>query len=386
MYLAGASVGIDARSEYACQWFGAENQRHSIDEGAKMRIAYILPSLAAKAPVFIAKRLSDYFIGKGDLVSVFYFDDKTGIDFMCPMHRIKMSEPIDFDSFDIIHSHMMRPDRYVSCFSHRIRSARTVSTVHCDIRDDLRWSYGTAVSSVYARRWLSWLKSFDATVQINDFLMDLYAKTLSQNHLIYNGVSVSPEQDDYTEIVCAAGAFRERGLSVVCSYSGIVRRKGLKQILRLLEMRHDIAYICIGDGKQKQELEDYARRAGISGRILFSPFKKNPCYVMRHVDVFMIPSHSEGFPLALLEAGSIGASAVCSDIPAFSPFSEREVSKFRLGDICSMSRAVDEALRMKAEKSAALKNRIAERFSEEKMFAEYERLYRVLMAQRQTAT
>lgn len=40
-----------------------------------MKIAYILPSLAAKAPIFIAKCLSDYFISKGNKVEVFYFCD-----------------------------------------------------------------------------------------------------------------------------------------------------------------------------------------------------------------------------------------------------------------------------------------------------------------------
>ena len=67
-----------------------------------MKIAYILPSLAAKAPVFIAKRLSDFFISKGNIVEVFYFDEIFGTEFNCKTTHIKISEPIDFDSFDII--------------------------------------------------------------------------------------------------------------------------------------------------------------------------------------------------------------------------------------------------------------------------------------------
>lgn len=343
------------------------------------RIAYILPSLDAKAPVFLAKRIADYFISKGSAVEIFYFDEKQGTSFKCKTTRIKMNEPIDFDSFDIIHSHMMRPDKYVAKFSNRIRKAKTVSTIHCNIGDDLKYSYGSVVSAVYSKKWLGWLKSFDATVQINDYLMELYSKSLFKNHLIYNGISTSEQKDDYSDIVTAIAGFKDKGFFVLCSYSGIVKRKGLKQILRLLQLRKDLSYICIGEGKQKKELIDFAVKNKIADRIYFSPFKKNPYHVMNYADVFMIPSYSEGFSLALLEAGAVGASVVCSDIPAFTmPFSNTEVSFFKLDNITSLSCAVDNALKQKAEKAFSLKNKIFSRFSEEKMFLEYERLYRML--------
>lgn len=93
----------------------------------------------------------------------------------------------------------------------------------------------------------------------------------------------------------------------------------------------------------------------------------------------MIPSYSEGFSLALLESGTIGSSVVCSDIPAFNlPFSENEVSFFKLNDIKSLEIAVDEALKFKEEKKVVLKKRIRETYSEEMMFQKYEKLYNKL--------
>ena len=86
-----------------------------------MKIAYILPSLDSKAPIFLAKRLSDYFIEKGHLVKVFYFDAIEKVTFNCSMERIDINKPIDFDYFDIIHSHMFRPDKYISKFSKIIK-------------------------------------------------------------------------------------------------------------------------------------------------------------------------------------------------------------------------------------------------------------------------
>ena len=97
---------------------------------------------------------------------------------------------------------------------------------------------------------------------------------------------------------------------------------------------------------------------------------------MKYADVFMISSYSEGFSLALLEAGNIGSSVVCSDIPAFNlPFSRNEVSFFNLDDIESLENAVDEALKFKEQKKVLLKKRIKEYYSEEIMFQKYENLY-----------
>lgn len=341
-----------------------------------MKIAYILPSLAATAPIFIAKRLTDYFISKGNEVVVFYFDTKKGTDFKCRTTQIKMNEPINFDSFDIVHSHMMRSDKYVAKYSNLIHNAKTVSTIHCNIKDDLFWAYGTFVAFLYEKLWLKWLSKFNATVQINDYLLNLYKIKLPNSCLIYNGISISSEQDDYSEIENKIAEFKKRNLSVLCSYSGIVKRKGLMQILELLKTRKDLAYICIGEGSQKQELIRFASKNKIADRVYFSTFRKNPYYVMKFADVFMIPSYSEGFSLALLEAGNIGSSVVCSDIQAFNlPFSKDDVSFFQLENIKSLSDAVDEALKYKEQKKSSLINKINECFSEQKMFEEYEKEY-----------
>lgn len=100
---------------------------------------------------------------------------------------------------------------------------------------------------------------------------------------------------------------------------------------------------------------------------------------MKYADVFVIPSYSEGFSLALLEAGTVGAAVVCSDIPAFSmPFCNNEVSFFSLDNIDSFSRAVDDVQCHKEEKIKSLQARIKKDFSEGKMFSEYEKLYQKL--------
>lgn len=345
-----------------------------------MRIAYILPSLAAKAPIFLAKFLSDFFIQKGNYVEVFYFDEINQVSFNCRTSRISISEPIMFDDFQIIHTHMMRPDKYVFKYSNYIKKAKLVSTIHCNIFDDLRWSYGRFVSFIYSRKWLNYLSCFDSTVQINDYLMDLYKEKLNNNVLIYNGISLQSVKDDYSEIISNVNKFKEQNLTVLCSYSGLVKRKGLIQVLKLLKKRSDLAYVCIGDGKEKKSLMKYVEKNNLGNRVVFSSFKRNPYLVLPNIDIFVMPSYSEGFSLALLEAGLVGCSAVCSNIPAVTmPFSDSEITFFELNNITSFSDAITVALTEKEKKKKKLKKEIEENYSISLMCEQYEKLYQSLI-------
>ena len=343
-----------------------------------MKIAYILPSLDSKAPIFVAKLLAEFFVGQGNEVAVFYFDDICKVAFPCGTRRINWGDKIPFDEFDIIHSHMRRPDLYLAKNARNIRRAKIVSTVHCDIKNDLAISYGCLVSAVFSRQWIRALKKFDATVQINDFLMKVYAQ-FKNNTPIYNGVKIDlHETERHREICKKMRAFKSAGLKTICSFSIIVKRKGLMQILRLLEKDERFAYVCIGSGDYRAELERFVSERKLQSRVSFFDAVERPYVVLKEADIFCFPSYSEGFSLALLESGLVGASVVCSDIPAFRTFSENEISFFALDDIGSLQKACETAIEKRDAKIASLKRRIEQDFSQEKMLLEYQALYKDL--------
>lgn len=79
-----------------------------------MRIAYILSSLANSGPIIVAYDLVQLMIRNGHSVEVFYFDDKTDLDFPCATHRINMKSRFPFSGgFDMIHCHGLRPDIFM---------------------------------------------------------------------------------------------------------------------------------------------------------------------------------------------------------------------------------------------------------------------------------
>ena len=108
-----------------------------------MKIAFIIPSLTNKGPIIVVNTIIKNLIDKVDLIDLFYFDDKQDLIFPCKTYQIKFNKPINFDNYDIIHSHGYRPDKYLSLWKKNIHKAKIITTIHSDIKIDLFYNYNT---------------------------------------------------------------------------------------------------------------------------------------------------------------------------------------------------------------------------------------------------
>ncbi|MDF5717200.1 MAG: glycosyltransferase [Rhizonema sp. NSF051] len=60
--------------------------------------------------------------------------------------------------------------------------------------------------------------------------------------------------------------------------------------------------VILGEGGQRAALEKLAAELGVSDRIQLLGWVDNPRDYLPEFDIFAIPSRSEGFPLAIVEA------------------------------------------------------------------------------------
>lgn len=74
--------------------------------------------------------------------------------------------------------------------------------------------------------------------------------------------------------------------------------------------------LCIGDGPLRKEIEQLADKMGILNQIMFLGQRKDIDELLNVMDIFILPSLYEGFPVSLVEAGYNGLPCVVADTVA----------------------------------------------------------------------
>lgn len=335
----------------------------------------------------MAHTLITHLLSHLELVDVYYFDEKIGVDFPCPVHRISMEEPIDFGEYDIIHSHMFRPDRYVYKWRKQIRACgcKTITTLHQNIYDNFKFSHGVFVGWALTQVWLPYIRSIDAVVPISEELRAYYATRLfNLTSVIYNGVDVNfAPNEGLPDVREQIHQLKIKGGIVLGSYAAVTRRKGLDQVIALLARRSDLNLVLIGEGAELERLKRQAQDLGVSKRVLFLPYLIHPYNYLDLIDVYVMPSRAEGFGLAHVEAAFTRTPVVCSDIPVFREiFREQDVAFFTLEDLSSLSRAVDSCINRGEILGENAYTTVQSRFTGAAMSRKYLDLYKRLLAVR----
>ncbi len=106
---------------------------------------------------------------------------------------------------------------------------------------------------------------------------------------------------------------------LVVGYAGrLSQEKGLKILLQaFLEVLKSDAKCklwIVGDGPLRSELQELAMAIGISDHVAFLGFQEDVLGIMAGMDAFALPSLTEGTPMALLEAMSLGLPIVASAV------------------------------------------------------------------------
>src|SRR5690554_7768218 len=70
----------------------------------------------------------------------------------------------------------------------------------------------------------------------------------------------------------------------------------------------------VGDGPERQRLEDQAESLGVSEKVIFTGFITEPAQHLALMDAFLLSSHTEGTSMTLLEAMSLGTPSVVTRV------------------------------------------------------------------------
>lgn len=97
----------------------------------------------------------------------------------------------------------------------------------------------------------------------------------------------------------------------------LVRQKGLDVLLAAMALvprrPTDWRLVIVGDGPERQALEEQSRALGIAGSVCFEGFQSLVLPYLQQAKLFVLPSRFEGMPNALLEAMAAGLAVIVTD-------------------------------------------------------------------------
>lgn len=349
-----------------------------------MKIAQIITELKPSGPANVVKNIVDNL--PDDVEStVFYFRGPPTLKVKC------QTKPIDFrstgilKSFDVVHCHGIRPDFlgvYASFFN---KKSIFVSTLHNYVKDELLNIYGQKAATFITPLWMSAWRQMDGLAVLTQDAYEYYRPSLPTEKLsvVHNGIrELESTQDLSLDDHAAMASFSSR-FHILGTNAHLIKRKGIGQIIDVLPYLPECALVVVGDGPYKQELIAQAEKAGVSDRCWFTGYRDNVSAFLPFYDVYMMPSVTEGFGLALLEGMAAGLPCVCSDIGVFREIlREDEAEFFSLNDMTSLQSAINNALEYRQKLSERARDRYLSQFTGEAMSQNYMNLYEEILTAR----
>jgi L-malate glycosyltransferase len=347
-----------------------------------MKIAHILPSLAFAGPVLISKSIVNELSAIID-IDVFFFDDKTETNFKAKTQRINFNEKINFNKYNIIHTHMFRPDLYAFFWSSLgfCRSTIKISTIHQFIDHDLQNQHSAIKARIASKIWHHSFNEFNTLVTLNQPMYELYKHKYPHKNVvkIHNGIEIPLVTEDIPESDKRLILKLKKDFLCLGSAAQITKNKGFAQIIKLLAINKTLCFVLIGEGHELDNLKLLAQENNTLDRVLFFGRRNNAKRYFKYFDIFVMSSEKEGFPVALLEAASLSIPSVCTKNDIFTNiFNQDEVSFFDRDNIDSLNDSVLRIINNRTNYTNNIYNRFIKDYTSKTMAMNYLKLYHSL--------
>jgi len=215
---------------------------------------------------------------------------------------------------------------------------------------------------------------------LEEIALTAWAQPFGRVKLIPNGIDIeafakSPRPDALPGVIKRGGEFW------IGTLAGLRAVKNLTALVRACAPLPECCQLVIvGEGPERDALRAEAARLGIEHRMHLPGFVRDPERFVGLFDIFALSSHSEQFPISLVEAMAAGrpvAAYGVGDIPAMVSEENRPFI-VPPGDEAALGRALAEIVRdapLRAALRKANRTRARAEFDEKTMIAAYRRLY-----------
>lgn len=205
---------------------------------------------------------------------------------------------------------------YLECGSTKIMAGSTnkkalkLAWVHCDLAKK------AADPAAFARQTAKYYRKYDKVVCVAESVRESFRKLypdVPDAVTVYNTVDdinilqaaveyVPPYRDDTQNLVCVGRLSTEKGVDRL-----------LRVCVRLLQEGLAPRLWVVGDGPERNRLEQYAKDHGLKDHVYFEGYQKDPYPYMNGADILVCPSLFEGFSTVITEGLILGKPIVTTD-------------------------------------------------------------------------
>lgn len=299
----------------------------------------------------------------------------------------KMVEVTEFENLDLLHVHYAIPHASSAYLAKNMlrkkKDIKIITTLH-----------GTDITLVGLEPSFLPLVKFsieesDGVTAVSRFLKE---KTIT-NYYIDKNIEVIPNFID-TEIFkpMEACVFRKHiapdGEKILVHTSNFRQVKRVTDTIRVLERvikEVPTKLILVGDGPDRSECERLARQLNLAEHVKFLGKQEGLVEILNSADIFLIPSQSESFGLAALEAMACGKPVVSSSVGGLPELIKHNETGFiaEIGDVDRMAKYVIDLLTNEKKYEVFSRNsrdRTLNKFDKTKVIPMYEEFYKHILS------
>jgi glycosyltransferase involved in cell wall biosynthesis len=217
--------------------------------------------------------------------------------------------------FDLLHTHGYVGD-ILGIASARLLKIPVISTCHGFIESDRKLS-------IYNRLDRFFLKFADQIIAVStDICSILISGGIGANHIkvIPNAVETGVDEASFLSYRRKMrSSFSLSEADFVLGYVGrLSEEKGIQYLIEAVSLARNescpVKLMIIGDGPQNFELQAIVGQRRLAPYVIFTGFQNNVEQFLPAMDVFVLPSLTEGTPIALLEAMAYGIPSIASAV------------------------------------------------------------------------
>ncbi|OGO34529.1 MAG: hypothetical protein A2W35_05900 [Chloroflexi bacterium RBG_16_57_11] len=256
----------------------------------------------------LARRLNEAGLAPLEL-----HQDKTN-----PKLALTLLKILQVGNYDIVDAHNVQSRGWMAACLPRLKTRPAlVATVHSSIHEEHNHSLKGAFYQWLERRLLP---GYDQVVTVSGHLhSELIGWRLKPERvsIVPNGVEM--KRATRSE---ALETRLELGLKpddcIVGSVGRLEPAKGhlflLEAIARLLPERPQIHCVIVGEGRLEEKLLQRTMDLGLINHVHFTGFRDDIARLLEAIDIFALPSLTEGIPIALLEACACAKPVIASRV------------------------------------------------------------------------